>query len=94
MSFLTQKLIWSRIKLLLPNEKFSWPRYTMRILKKNGVFSDDFGLRSPIVQKPFFRPKTARYLYRSTRRLLSLPKTKQPFSFMVVIASILSRKYS
>ena len=33
------------------------PRYTERIiLKKWPIFSDDFGLRSPVIQKPF-QPK-------------------------------------
>ena len=41
-----------------PDEKFhTWPRYTTRkslqIINKWGVFSDDFGLRSPVIQKPF-----------------------------------------
>ena len=36
-------------------KKVQWPRYTIyeNYAKKNVFFSDDFGLRNPVIQKTF-----------------------------------------
>ena len=42
-----------------------FPRYTTRPCQIDGLFSDDFGLRNPVIQKTNSQKKV--YLYRSTR---------------------------
>ena len=55
MSFLTQKLIRRKIKLQPDEKKMPWPKKPTRItIQKKCRISDDFGLRSPVIQKPFF----------------------------------------
>ena len=47
------KLIWRKIKLL-PDEKFhDLGTYTTIIMQTKWPIPDDFGLRSPVVQKTF-----------------------------------------
>ena len=50
-----KKLPWGEKTKILPDENSPQPRYTTRFFCKNkwGVFSDDFGLRSSVIQKPF-----------------------------------------
>ena len=33
--------------------KIPWPKHTRRFMQRKWAISDDFGLRSPVIQKPF-----------------------------------------
>ena len=73
MSFLTQKMICRKAQLIPVGGKIPWPRYTTRIMSKknNNEFPTILGQGAPLLRK-HFRPEAACYLYRSTRRVLSL----------------------
>lgn len=58
MSFLTQKLIWRKMKPLLPDGQIPWPRYSARIALKPIIFPTILSLASPAIQTPF-QTKTA-----------------------------------
>lgn len=58
MSFLTQNLIGKQ------NPTLSWTKHPMG--KKKRPVSDEFGLRSPVIQETFLQTKSATYLHRST----------------------------
>ena len=67
---LSQKLIRSQIKNWYRVKKSHGLGVTTRIMKKQiDLFPDDFGLRSPVIQKPL-QTKNASYLYRCSTRLI------------------------